>query len=118
MNAFEVTVEDKDFVCGSNRWEIPQTHYLKVKTKNRLIFGIRPEDIKVYSQPKPDSFSAQLIAIEKMGKYAILNLNCQGQALKAVVEKDFTNKINRDNLWIEFDKQSLYLFTIDTQESL
>lgn len=56
--------------------------------------------------------------VEKMGKYAILNLSWQDQTLKAVVEKDFIDKLHKANLWIEFGKDKLYLFDIDTKESL
>lgn len=118
INCFEVDIEEKNFVCGPIYWKIPQKYWSKIDNLHKLILGIRPEDIKVYLQPKPDTFSVKLSVIEKMGRYGILDLNWQNQILKAVVERDFTNRIDRNNLWIEFDNEKFYLFTIDTQKSL
>lgn len=110
---------ERNLVCGKVCLKIPGDYWPKLKSKDKVILGVRPEDIKVYLEPKPDAFLAQLTVTEKMGKYVILNLNWQDQTLKAVVERGFANKINRDNLWIEFDKERLYLFNnIDTQELL
>ena len=118
MNTFEVNIFEKNFVYGSFYWKIPERYWPKVKDKHKIILGTRPEDVSVYLEPKPDSFLVQLMVIEKMGKYSILNLNWQGQILKALVERDFVQSINRDNLWIEFNKERLYLFSLDTQELL
>jgi multiple sugar transport system ATP-binding protein len=118
MNIIETSIEENNFICGSVRWMIPESYSDKVKGMHKVIIGIRPEDIRLYLESKPGTFFVQLISIEKINKYAILNLRWQNQTLKAVVERDSAAKLKVDNLWIEFDKEKLYLFSKDTQDAL
>jgi ABC-type sugar transport system ATPase subunit len=63
-----------------------------------VILGFQPEDIKVYLEPKENTYLAQLVLIEKVGKYTILSLNWQGQILKAVIERDSISQHKRERL--------------------
>jgi multiple sugar transport system ATP-binding protein len=118
INTIEAVIDGKNFVCGTARWKIPDIYRSKINNQRKVILGIRPEDIKLYLKPTPDTFPARIFLIEKMGKYVILNLNWQGRTLKAVAERDEIQKPGVENLWIEFNKERLYLFNIDTKESL
>lgn len=118
INVFEVAIEERSFVWKDLQWDVPQTYWPVVKDRDRLILGIRPEDLKVYLESKPQAAASQLIMVEKIGKYTILNLRIQNHTLKAMVEKDFSDRLHSDNLWIEFDMRKIYLFDIGTQESL
>ena len=71
---FKITNEG-NLVMGVVCLKILLDYLSKLKYKNKVIVGIRSEDIKVYLEQKPNIFLAQLTVIEKMGKYVILNLN-------------------------------------------
>ncbi|MCK4905447.1 hypothetical protein KAS42_04310 [bacterium] len=49
----------------------------------KVIIGIRPEDVRVCLKPERDSFPVKLSAVEKIGKYSILNLNWQNNDFKS-----------------------------------
>jgi len=119
INTIEFNIlGERNLICGKVCLKIPQNYLPRLKDKDRVILGVRPEDIKVYLEPKPDTFLTQLTVTEKMGKYVILNLNWQDKVLKALVERDLIDKIKIDSVWIEFAMERLYLFDIDTQELL
>jgi len=61
---------------------------------------------------------AQLVLIEKVGKYTILSLNWQGQILKAIIERDFIGQYKRDSIWFQFDMNKLYLFDEETLNTI
>lgn len=136
INTFEVAVEKKEFVCGDERWPIPQACIPKTNRRQRLILGVRPEDIRVYLKPEPDTFPAEFLVMERMGTYAVLSLHWHGQVLKASVEKDLADRITKDRegdrredkggagkqvesqLWIRLNPSKLYFFDIDTQHCI
>jgi len=116
INTLEVDVEGQDFAYGAARWKIPQAYLPKTKGAESLIMGIRPEDVKIHLESKQHCFYAKIFVIEKIGKYVILNLDWQGQIIKAVVAKDYISGYNKEKLWIEFDESKIFLFNKATKE--
>ncbi len=74
INTFEVTVEEGFFIFGSFSWKISPDYGSKIKNIKKVIIGIRPEDVNVHLKPERDSFPVKLSGVERIGKYAILNL--------------------------------------------
>jgi len=108
----------RNLVCGKVCLETPLDCISKFNKRNRVILGVRPEDIKVYLESKENAFLAQLVLVEKMDKYTILSLSWQGQNLKAIVERNFSIQPKRDSIWFHFDMDRVYLFDRNAQELL
>jgi len=119
INTLEADIIGENaLMCGKICLNISSDYRLKLKNKNKVILGLRPEDIKVYLEPKENTYLAQLILIERIGKYTILSLNWQGQILKAITERDFIGQHKRDSIWFQFDMNKLYLFDKETLNTI
>lgn len=117
INTLEADIIGENaIVCSKICLNVSSDYRSKLKNKNKVILGLRPEDIKVYLEPKENTYLAQLILIERIGKYTILSLNWQGQILKAIIERDFIGQHKRDSIWLQFDMNKLYFFDKETQE--
>ncbi len=119
INVFEVSVVEDNFVYDELRWKIPEIYRSKLANISRLILGIRPEDVKIYPEPKPDRLMVKIVTMEKMGKFVTLNLAWPGRFLKAFTEKDSIAQFKSDaSLWIEFNKERYYLFDLTSRKLL
>ena len=111
-------IGENALVCNKICLNVSSDYRSKLKNKNKVILGLRPEDIKVYLELKENTYLAQLILIERIGKYTILSLNWQGQILKAIIERDFITQHKRDSIWFQFDMNKLYLFDKETLNTI
>lgn len=117
INTIEVDViGERNLVIGEACLKLPQNYLPRLNDKDKVILGIRPEDIGVYSDLKEGAFLAQCVVIERIGKDAILTLNWQNQILKSIAERDFSCK--KDRIWFEINMDRLYFFDRKTQELL
>lgn len=111
INTLEADIIGENaLICGKICLNLSSGLKSKLKNRKKVILGLRPEDIKVYLESKENTYLAQLILIERIGKYSILSLNWQGQILKAIIERDFIGQDKRDSIWFQFDMDKLYLF--------
>ncbi len=111
-------IGEKNLIIGEVCLEVPQDNWVGLKNKDKVVLGVRPEDIKVYLEPKQNTFLAHCVVIERIGKDTILSLSWQNQILKAIAEKDFRLQHKSDKIWFEINMDKLYLFNKDTQELL
>jgi multiple sugar transport system ATP-binding protein len=111
-------IGERNLVCDKACLKMPPDYWSRINNRDKVILGVRPEDIKVYLESKENAFLAQLVLIEKMDKYTILSLSWQGQNLKAIVERNFSIQPKRDSIWFHFDMDRIYLFDRNTQELL
>lgn len=119
INTIECGIMDeRNLIIGEVHLKISSDYRPRLNNKDKVLLGIRPEDIKIYSEPKENTFLVHCVVIERIGKDTILSLSWQNQILKAIVERDFKLQHKRDNVWIELNTDKLYLFDKDTQELL
>lgn len=117
INTIEFDIlRGNNLVCGKACLKVPQDYLPRLNDKDKVILGIRPEDIRVYSDIKEGAFLSQCVVIERVGKDTILTLNWQSKILKAIAERDFPHKI--DKVWFEINMDRLYFFDRETQELL
>lgn len=83
----------------------------KTATSDKVVLGIRPQDIRVYrdAKAKKGLIGASLYTTEPLGDMMILDLRIGEYIIKAVVSPDFDVEEAR-NLWIEFPVEKVYLF--------
>jgi multiple sugar transport system ATP-binding protein len=88
-------------------------------TSDRLLLGIRPQDIRVYKDDtdKRNLIAADLYTTEPLGDMLILDLKIAGRLIKAVVSPDFEVG-EAQKLWLEFLMEKLHLFDQKTGKAL
>jgi multiple sugar transport system ATP-binding protein len=65
-------IGERNLVIGEVCLKIPSDYGSKLNNKDKVILGIRPEDIRVYSESKESAFLAHCVVIERIGKDTIL----------------------------------------------
>lgn len=119
INTMEFSIMDeRNLVYAEVCLKLSLDYRPKINNRDKVILGVRPEDIRVYLEPKENAFLAHGVVIERIGKDTILSLNWQNQILKAFVERDFKLQNKREKVWFEINMDKLYLFDKDTQELL
>ncbi len=83
----------------------------------KVILGIRPENVKLLSQEKPGSFEAVVSVIETMGAENFVNLVLSGHRIVARTRTDFVAR-EEERLFVAFEKNSLHLFDAVTEENV
>lgn len=111
-------IGEGNLVIGEICLKIPLDYRPKLNKKDKVILGVRPEDIMIYPESKENAFLAHCVVIERIGKDAILSLSWQSQILKAIVGRDFQAQYKSDKVWFEINMKKLYFFNKDTQELL
>ena len=104
---------------GSFQIDITRFHKaLERATGPELIFGIRPEHIKVTRQRGPDSTCEVVVyVVEPLGGEMILHLGVDGGLIKAFAPPGFEAKYG-DHVSVEFDPNRIYLFDKKTEEAI
>lgn len=119
INALEADITGENtLTCGGICLNVSDSYRPKLKNKNKVIIGLRPEDIIIHIEPNKDACHARIILIEKIGKFAVLSLDWQGQVLKTVTDKDLISRHKGENIWFQFNMSKSYLFNKETQELL
>ena len=106
---------------GEFRYPLPE-HVAKAAKKcnsDVCILGVRPQDVLVYKDAKRKKglIKAVLDVIEPLGDQQILNLKVGDYLVKAVVSPDFKAKL-KDELWVRFPVNKIYLFDKKTGKAL
>jgi len=106
---------------GEFRYPLPE-HVAKAAKKcisDVCILGVRPQDVLVYKDAKRKKglIKAVLDVIEPLGDVTILNLKVGDYLVKAVVSPDFKAKL-KDELWVRFTVDKIYLFDKKTGKAL
>ena len=135
MNFFEawVAVEDGRTLLYLGGNELGKKVYLdgkkgeilqRQKNGEKVILGIRPEDIYEYEEAKRRGFEKnsvgleeKVIARELLGAEVVLYFQAQGR--NQAVRLNPENETKRgENINLYFDTEKLYAFDMDTQENL
>ena len=81
---------------------------LSKMSSHNVKIGIRPEFIHVFDEPNNDAFCCDLIHVEDLGTYKILNLKLDGQQLKVHLDED--RKVPKEKVYISFPEQWLLVY--------
>ncbi len=87
-------------------------------TSDEIILGIRPQDVRVHEErgDADGRIAALIYTTEPLGEVLILDLKIGKDLLKASVSPDFHT--DRDELWLEFPPENVYLFDKKTGDAL
>ncbi len=101
---------------------LPQNHQgIEMYTEQKVIFGIRPEDVydRIFAQDaRPEyTITATVEVVEPMGSEIVLFLNTGRNSFIARVNNQDTAKINQD-LQIVFDMSKAHFFDPVTEEAI
>lgn len=91
----------------------------KTATSDEIVFGIRPQDIRVFKDAKAKKglIEASLYTTEPLGDMMILDLQIGDHIVKAVVSPDFEAE-TAEKLWLKFLVNKIYLFDRKTGKAL
>lgn len=120
MNFFKCTLTKENILDAGEFKYILDKELIKCANSaisNEIILGIRPGHIIVHKDQKKDqaSIKSSLYTTEPLGETTILDLKIGNNILKATVEADFDI---RDELWLEFPPNKIYLFEKKTGKIL
>jgi ABC-type sugar transport system ATPase subunit len=76
------------------------------------VFGVRPEDVRVGLQSKPDNIQAELLTIEMLGVETILTFEAAGQTVAVRIPGADPPELPKI-VYLEFDRERLHYFDKD-----
>lgn len=82
-----------------------------------LVLGVRPEDIALSREPKPEFFPAEVYVVEPLGSEKIVDLRLAGHVLKARTPPTFP-AVMGETLFARIDQARAHLFDAQTSEAL
>jgi multiple sugar transport system ATP-binding protein len=82
-----------------------------------LVLGVRPEDIALSREPKPDFVPVEVYVVEPLGSEKIVNVRLAGHVLKARTPPTFAARTG-ETLWARVDQSRAHLFDAATTENV
>jgi multiple sugar transport system ATP-binding protein len=122
-NFFDCTLKEEAVLDASEfKYPLPKDIWETAKTaatSSEVILGVRPQDVEVYKDAKAVKglIETNLYTTEPLGDMMILDLQIGVYLVKAVVSPDFDVE-GRENLWIKFPVDKVYLFDKKTGNAL
>ncbi|MCP4400431.1 MAG: ABC transporter ATP-binding protein [bacterium] len=122
INLLDATIENGSLVVG-NRDMIcsltdEQQSKLSEYTKERVVLGIRPEDIGIARESKEvNSFKCQIHFMQSMGAEDILNLTLGKTEFRAIVPPRLMSKVG-ETVYANLNMGRTHIFDPDTEERL
>jgi len=116
MNFFDVQLEDEQFVHSA--FDYPTGDILDKHDINSaaLTLGIRPEDIEIAPEPRPDTVNATVNVVEPMGDVTITYLQVGDISVTASLG-DATPDVGTE-LNLYFPEDRIYLFNQESGEAI
>jgi multiple sugar transport system ATP-binding protein len=86
-------------------------------TGNTFTFGIRSEDIALYTQPGPERIPSEVYVMEPLGDVNLFDLKLGQHIIKAKTLPNFRLRIG-DNVWLQPDRAKMHLFDAQTERAV
>jgi multiple sugar transport system ATP-binding protein len=86
-------------------------------TGNTFTFGIRAEDIALYTQLGPDRIPSEVYVMEPLGDVNLFDLKLGEHIIKAKTLPNFRLKIG-DSVWLQPDHSKMHLFDAQTERAV
>ncbi|MGQ9542555.1 MAG: ABC transporter ATP-binding protein [Candidatus Bathyarchaeia archaeon] len=104
--------------CGPYKIDVSRFKSIiqKEATGSELIFGIRPEHVRVtHEKTSPDSVEGMVIMEEPLGSETILHINVDGIMMKAIVPPTFIT-IYGEKVRLNFDMDMMHIIDRKTEK--
>lgn len=88
-----------------------------VQNPDKLIFGIRAEDIEISSQATPDSLVGKIFILEPLGDRTFVDVVLGSTTIRARADADFSGA-SGDFVYIKFDADRFHIFNADTEKTI
>jgi len=88
----------------------------KMKSAN-VVFGIRPEDISIHGNSKPNSYKTKVYVVEPLGNEKLVTVEMENTYLKVRAGLNFRQEIG-ENAWMAFNWNKAYFFDKKTGKAL
>jgi len=86
---------------------------IRTTRDGEVILGIRPQDLKISKEKlSPESFQAEVFAIEPLGTETIIDFQINGDVYKALTDTSFTGKIG-DKIYITIPLEKAHFFSTE-----
>jgi len=85
--------------------------------KSEVIFGIRPENVKIRQDRGEGFFEGRIFATEPLGDRSYVDILWKERRLKAEAPPDFSGEVNRP-IFFNFEPDKFHLFDRSTGQSL
>jgi multiple sugar transport system ATP-binding protein len=86
-------------------------------TGNKFTFGIRSEDIALYTEPGHDCIASEVYVMEPLGDINLFDLKLGQHIIKAKTLPNFRLRIG-DKVWLKPDQDKLHLFDAQTERAV
>lgn len=121
INLHEATIKGDTLLIGKNEMNLTltgqQKNALQGYNKQKIIFGIRPEDIEVSREQRPGSVRCNVYFTQSMGAEDILNLKIDSITCRALAAPKLMIKLGED-VSVIFDMSRAHLFDSETEECI
>jgi multiple sugar transport system ATP-binding protein len=86
-------------------------------TGSSFTFGIRSEDIALYTEPGPDRIPSEVYVMEPLGDVNLFDLKLGEHIIKAKTLPNFRLRIG-DRLWLRLDPDKMHIFDAQTERAV
>lgn len=122
INLLDVTIKDGSLVAGNQDMVCSLTDDQRSKlsgyTKERVVLGIRPEDVEITREPKEvNSFECLIHFVQSMGAEDILNLTRGKTEFRAIAPPRLRSKVS-ETVYANFNMSRTHIFDPNTEERL
>lgn len=76
---------------------------------DKLIFGVRPEDISISLNSSKEAVKAKVYLTEPLGREVVLDVRLGEEILKVKTTATMKLEVDQD-VWLSFDKQNIHIF--------
>lgn len=94
-----------------------KSRFASAPTNQDLILGVRPEDVALSREPRPEFSPAEVYVVEPLGAENIVDIHLAGHVVKARTPPTFTAKIG-ETLHVRLDQSRAHLFDAETTKAL
>ncbi len=90
----------------------------KSGTGKKAVFGIRPEDVKIFTEPQVKNFvQAEVYVTEPLGNETIVDVKIGENVIKVLSEADFSASAGQ-KIWMRINSAKIHLFHDETHECI
>ncbi len=116
MNLLECSLLEEGVLdFGPFKLKLPPDLAEAVKGRSDLVFGVRPQDVKVSREEVPGALEFTVYVSEPLGDRVVLTLVKEDVMLKALASPDFRVEMGEE-VWVSFDFRKVHLFDAKTEQ--
>ncbi|MFO7312063.1 MAG: ABC transporter ATP-binding protein [Bacillota bacterium] len=86
-------------------------------TSSQVVLGVRPEDLRVSSQPVDGKPAGEVYMLEPLGRDTLVDVRVGQQAIRALVPGGTPIRVG-DRVWLDWDMDRMHLFDARTEGRL